>query len=54
MQVPTIRDVILLIARLGGYKHTKKSAPPGIKTMWEALKIFYPITEIYLNLSTKT
>ncbi len=40
--------------RLSGYKHTKHSAPPGIKTMWTALKIFYPITQMFYLMSTKT
>jgi hypothetical protein len=51
---PSIKEVVLLIARLGGYKYTKHSAPLGIKTMWTALKIFYPITQMFYLMSTKT
>lgn len=32
--IPRLKDIILKIARLGGYKHTKNAKPPGIKTMW--------------------
>jgi hypothetical protein len=50
----SVKEVVLLIARLSGYKYKKYSAPPGIKTMWTALKIFYPITQMFYLMLTKT
>jgi hypothetical protein len=51
---PSVKEVVLLIARLSGYKYKKHSAPPGIETMWIALKIFYPITQMFYLMLTET
>lgn len=53
-EAPPLADVILKIARLGGYKEGKKTSPPGIKTMWLAFQIFFPIARMYHQMSTKT
>lgn len=53
-QEPAVQEVVLLIARLGGYKPSKHSLPPGTKTMWIAFQHFYHIAQMFLNLSTKT
>jgi hypothetical protein len=52
---PPLSDVILQIARLGGYKHKKNATPPGIKTMWIGFQSFNVAAEMYNSiLSTKT
>lgn len=52
---PTLSEVILRIARLGGYKPTKKQIqPPGIKTMWIGFQNFTIAAQMYKNMSTKT
>ena len=51
---PSVSEILLMIATLGGYKHSKHALPPGIKTMWSAFQIFYPIAKMYLNMSRNT
>lgn len=53
---PTLKEVILRIARLGGYKIVKKASLPGVKTMWLGFQKFSAISVMYENifLSTKT
>jgi hypothetical protein len=52
---PSLSDIIIKIARLGGYKITKNSKPPGIKTMWLGFQGFTIAAEMYHSLlSTKT
>ena len=53
-ECPTIAEVILRIARLGGYKPTKKSSPPGIKTIWIGYQQFTVAAQMYRNMSRKT
>jgi transposase Tn5 family protein len=52
---PTLREVIIRIARLGGYKVAKVASLPGAKTMWIGFQKFSTISVMYKNmLSTKT
>ncbi|HEX4044641.1 MAG TPA: IS4 family transposase [Gammaproteobacteria bacterium] len=52
---PTLKEVILRIARLGGYKLIKSASLPGAKTMWIGFQKFSVISVMYENmLSTKT
>ena len=44
---PPLSEIILKIARLGGYKATKNALPPGIKTMWLGWKSFNVAAEMY-------
>lgn len=53
-ECPILSEVILRIARLGGYKPTKKGQPPGIKTMWIGFQQFTIAAQMYRNMSTKT
>ena len=53
-ECPTIAQVILKIARLGGYKPNKHSSPPGIKTMWIGYQLFSIAAHTYKNMSIKT
>lgn len=54
-EIPTLVEVIHKIARLGGYKPTKKSKPPGVKTMWLGFQAFSVAAEMYHSiLSIKT
>ncbi len=51
---PPLCDVILKIARLGGYKPRHNAKPPGIKTMWIGYQKFTVAAQMYRNMSTKT
>lgn len=51
---PALSEVILKIARLGGYKPIKNGQPPGIKTMWIGFQQFTIAAQMYRNMSTKT
>jgi hypothetical protein len=53
-ECPVLSEVILRIARLGGYKPTKNSQPPGIKTIWIGYQQFTIAAQMYRNMSTKT
>ena len=46
-----LSEVILRIARLGGYKFTKKGQPPGIKTMWIGFQQFTIAAQMYRNMT---
>jgi Transposase Tn5 dimerisation domain len=37
---PPLAEVIIKIARMGGYKVTKNASPPGIKVMWLGFQAF--------------
>jgi hypothetical protein len=53
--IPPLAEVILRIARLGGFKNKNDAKPPGIKTMWLGWQSFTVVAEMYKNiLSTKT
>jgi hypothetical protein len=55
VKIPSLSEVILKIARFGGYKPKKDAASPGIKTMWIGFQSFTIAAEMYGNvLSTKT
>lgn len=54
-ELPSLSEVILKIARLGGYKSKKNAQPPGIKTMWLGFQGFTIAAEMYKNImSIKT
>lgn len=54
-QSPSLAEVIIQIARMGGYKVQKKALPPGIKSMWLGFQALGIAAEMYKNiLSTKT
>ena len=50
-ECPMLSEVILRIARLGGYKFTKKGQPPGIKTMWIGFQQFTIAAQMYRNMT---
>lgn len=55
LKAPPLAEVILRIARFGGYKNQKNAKPPGIKTMWLGWQGFTVAAEMYKNIiSTKT
>jgi len=49
-EVPALSEVLLKIARLGGYKKTKKGQPPGVKTMWIGFQQFTVAAQMYRNM----
>ena len=53
-KAPSIATTMQYIARLGGYKPSKKAQPPGIKTFWTGFQVFTPISQMYRNMSRKT
>ena len=53
-KAPPIAMIMQYIARLGGYKPSKKAQPPGIKTFWTGFQVFTPIVQMYRNMSRKT
>lgn len=53
-ECPKLSEILLKIARMGGYKSTSKNAPPGLKTMWHGFQQFIIAAQIYRNLSTTT
>lgn len=55
IQPPPLNEVIIRIARFGGYKPNKKAGPPGIKTMWIGFQLFNAAAKMYEHiLSRKT
>ena len=54
IECPTVSDVMLKIARLGGYKDNKWANPPGIKTIWIGYQQFTVAAQMYRNMSSKT
>ncbi len=54
-QPPPLAEVIIQIARMGGYKVQKNAHPPGIKSMWLGFQALGIAAEMYKNiLSTNT
>jgi hypothetical protein len=54
LEIPTASEVIIQIARLGGYKPSRHAQPPGIKTLWTGFQFFNVIAQTYKNMSSKT
>lgn len=53
-ECPPLSEVILKIARLGGYKQSKTGSKPGIKTMWTGFQHFTIAAQMYRNMSIET
>jgi IS4 transposase len=53
-ECPSISEIILKIARLGGYKANKHAGPPGIKSMWIGYQQLTVAAQVYRNMSRKT
>lgn len=53
-QCPTVSEVVLKIAQLGGYKQSKWASPPGIKTLWIGYQQFTVAAQMYRNMSRNT
>lgn len=53
-ECPSVSEVMLKIARLGGYKDNKWVNPPGIKTIWIGYQQFTVAAQMYRNMSRKT
>ena len=52
---PPLSEMIIKIAKMGGYKDKKGANPPGIKLMWLGLQVFTTAATMYKNiLSIKT
>ncbi len=52
-ETPTVSEIIQRIARLGGYKRSKRSKPPGIKTLWIGFQLFTAISVVYKNILSR-
>lgn len=44
---PSLGEVVLWIAKLGGYLNPKHDHPPGPTVMWRGFLVLHEITEIY-------
>ena len=53
-ECPSVSEVMLKIARLGGYKDNKWTNPPGIKTIWIGYQQFTIAAQMFRNMSRKT
>jgi IS4 transposase len=53
-ECPSISEIILKVARLGGYKANKHAGPPGIKSMWIGYQQLTVAAQVYRNMSSKT
>lgn len=53
-ECPSVSEVMLKIARMGGYKDNKWANPPGIKTIWIGYQQFTVAAQMYRNMSRKT
>jgi len=47
-EIPTIGEVVPLIARLGGFLGRKSDGSPGVKVLWRGLSKLTNITEAYM------
>jgi Transposase Tn5 dimerisation domain len=50
-ECPPVSEIMLKIARLGGYKHNKHASPPGIKSIWIGYQHFTIAAQMYRNMS---
>lgn len=48
MQPPTLKEAVLLIAKLGGFLGRKSDGNPGLKTIWRGLTRLHDISEGWL------
>jgi Transposase Tn5 dimerisation domain len=46
-RIPSLAEVVLWIARLGGYLARKHDRPPGLTVIWRGFLTLYEITEMY-------
>ena len=44
---PNLRDMIVMVARLGGFIARKRDGYPGIKTMWEGLQRMHDFAQAW-------
>lgn len=47
---PTLKQAVVLIARLGGFLARKGDGAPGVKTLWRGLRELHSISKAYLHL----
>lgn len=50
---PTMKEMIMLLAKLGGFLGRKQDANPGVKVIWRGLSILSEITQIYCILTKR-
>lgn len=53
-EYPPVSEIMLKIARLGGYKDSKHANPPGIKSIWIGYQHFTIAAQMYRNMAIKT
>jgi len=53
-ECPSISEIVLKIARLGGYKPNVHPNPPGIKTLWIGYQQLTIAAQVYRNMTRKT
>lgn len=51
LECPAVSNIMLKIARMGGYKHSKHATPPGIKTIWIGYQHFTVAAQMFRNMS---
>jgi hypothetical protein len=49
-ETPSLKEAIINIARMGGYKVTKKGSPPGVKSIWLGFQAVGVASQIYENM----
>lgn len=54
VECPSIAEVMLQIARLGGYKANRHAGPPGIKSIWIGYQQLTVAAQVYRNMSRRT
>jgi hypothetical protein len=47
--VPTLKEMIILVARLGGYKQWKSDSFPGVSTLWKGYALLDAITSMWMT-----
>ena len=52
-KAPTLAQMMLAIAIIGGYKNRKSDGPPGAQNIWRGFMRLHDITLIYCKMSKK-
>jgi hypothetical protein len=47
--VPTLKEMIILVARLEGYKQWKPDSFPGVSTLWKGYALLDAITSMWMT-----